>query len=790
MNKRLLTLFFIFSVFGLSAQNLMGVRVDNLTDAQITQIYQRGQAQGVGISEGAEMAINMGLSPEEAAKFQARLQALLGESEDQTKVVQDPVTTIDPVHLRETERLVTKGSKRLTNSVTVYGQEVFRQGDLQVYERSLDAKAPSTYILGEGDQIGVSVYGTSYFQRVYTVDARGNIAMENWGNVQVRGLTFEQAQRLIKAKIRPYFNLSSNELTVTLSYSRTIAVNIVGEVLQPGTYKMPAINTVFNALIAAGGPNDLGTLRDIQVLRDGQVVQHLDVYQFLNNPQFQGDFYLQDNDYLFVGPAKNVVTVVGEIHRPMRYELLADEFLEDLMGYAGDITPKAYPMRVQIRRLENNQLRLMDVARDLYPSTPLAGGDSVLVPALNAEMRQYVGIEGAVMQPGTFAFEAGMTVSELVQIAGGTMPDIVRSEAYISRMKPDQTLAFISFNLEDALENGGPTLENKDQVHIIGVPDFDKNMAVSVQGAVRAPKTIAFADGMTLGDVLRMAGGLNPNADFTRVEVNRLNAFSNYNGGTNREVRTVATITAVPQALSKTLEVQDPSLEYALQPYDQVVVREIPDFDLQNLVYVGGEVQYPGFYALLSKDERLASLIARTGGITPFASAKNAELIRQGRPNISMNLDRALASKTSAFNLILQEGDSLMVPRMESLITISGPGTKYFVRNGAYELNAPFTPGRRAGYYVKNYGLGYAKKASRVNTYVTYENGQFKKSQNYGLFHVQPLVREGATIHTVLVEPKPKKDKTERKSFDWNQAVATVTSAVMGFSTVYVLLTR
>jgi len=295
---------------------------------------------------------------------------------------------------------------------------------------------------------------------------------------------------------------------------------------------------------------------------------------------------------------------------------------------------------------------------------------------------------------------------------------------------------------------------------------------------------------MTLGDVLRLAGGLNPNADYTRVEVNRLNAFSNYNGGTNREVRTVAAITAVPQALSKTLEVQDPSLEYALQPYDQVVVREIPDFDLQNLVYVGGEVQYPGFYALLSKDERLASLIERTGGITTFASAKNAELIRMGRPNISMNLDRAIGSKTSAFNVVLKEGDSLMIPRMESLITITGPGTKYFVRNGEIELNAPFSPGRRAGYYVKNFGLGFSKKANRTDTYVSYDNGQFKKSLNFGLFYISPLVREGGTIHTVLRDPKPKKEKMERKPFDWNQAVATLTSAVMGFSTVYVLLTR
>jgi polysaccharide export outer membrane protein len=797
MTKRLFLLAILLFSTTVFAQDFSGVKVDDLTDAQIQQIYKQGQAQGLSIAEGEQMALNMGLSPEEAAKFKARLNKLQGGQQPAAPAAKANLVTTEVAEKAEAQVLTTakKAGDKVEDKapktpVTIYGQQIFRQGDLQIYERSIDAKAPSNYVLGEGDQLGVSVFGTSYFQKEYTVDSRGNIAMETWGKINVRGLTFEQVQKLIKARISPYFNMATNDMTVTLSYSRTITVNIVGEVMHPGSYKMPAINTAFNALVAAGGPNDLGTLRDIQVLRDGKVVQHLDVYQFLLNPQFKGDFYLQDNDFLFVGPAANVVSIAGEISRPMNYELTAEETVEDLIQLAGGFTSKAYINRIQIKRLGDNKLSLIDIASSEYAQATLQRGDVLTVSALNAEMREFVTIDGAVMQSGTYAYQEGMNVGSILQLAGGTLPDIVRKEAYISRLKADQTLEFIPFSLEDALANGGPELKNKDRINILGVPDFDENMAVSIQGAVRQPTTIAFAEGMTLGDVLRLAGGLNPNADYTRVEVNRLNAFANYQGGTNREVRTIATVTEVPKELSKSLDVEDPSLEFALQPYDQVVVREIPDFELQNLVLIQGEVRYPGYYALLSKDEKIASLITRAGGLTPYASAKNASLARDGRPNISMDLRSALSNKSSAFNVVMNEGDVLNIPRTESLIAITGPATKYYVRNGQTELNAPYVPGRRAHFYVKQFGLGYAKKADRADTYLTYENGQFKKSLNFGLFRIHPIVRRGATIHTVLAEPKANKVKKEVKPLDWNQAIATVTSAVMGFSTVYVLLTR
>ncbi|NDD35689.1 MAG: hypothetical protein EBZ26_05215, partial [Flavobacteriia bacterium] len=700
MLKRFLFLAAILVTTVLSAQNLAGVKVDDLTDAQIKSILAQGQSQGLGIEEGEQIALGMGLSREEAAKFKARIASMNGPSQSGTSSTGSLVTT-QVEEKAETQLAITAkvagnsaNAQKENAPVSIYGQQVFREGNLSIYERSLDAKAPSNYVLGEGDQLGVSVFGTAFFQKEYTVDSRGNIAMDTWGKIQVRGLTFEQVQKLIKARITPYFNMATNDMTVTLSYSRTITVHIVGEVINPGSYKMPAINSAFNALVAAGGPANSGTLRDIHILRDGKMVERMDVYEFLLNPNSKSEYFLQDNDYLFVGPAANVVYVNGEVTRPMGYELKAEESLADLLRLSGGVTPQAYENRIQIKRQADNELKLLDVQKEQYASTKLERGDVITVPASNAEIRQFVTIDGAVMQPGQYTYEKGMSVKAIVNLAGGTLPDVVLQEAYISRLQEDQTLEFIPFNLETALNGMGPLLENKDRINILGVPDYDENMAISVQGAVRNPKTIPFAEGMTLGDVLRLAGGLTPNADYTRVEVNRLSAFNNYQGGTSREVRTVATVTAVPQGLSKSLDIEDASLEFALQPYDQVVVRVIPDFELQKLVLVDGEVRYPGYYALLSKDEKLASLIARAGGLTPYASSKNARLTRDGRPNISMDLNKALGSNRSPFNIVLQQGDMIAIPRTESLVAITGTATKYYMRNGEAILHAPFVPGK------------------------------------------------------------------------------------------------
>ena len=921
MLKRFLFLAAILVTTVLSAQDLTGIKVDDLSDAQIRAILAQGKERGMDINQGEQVALSMGLPAAEAAKFRQRVEALNGQSKPNTSqgtgaapstgALEVPGTVASSETLGNTANVETEvlqqaeikseaavaiaGTSEQSTApgeglpTKVYGQQLFRGADLRIYERSLDAKAPDHYILGTGDELGVSVYGTSYFNEVYKVDSRGYIAINNVGNVAVRGLTFAEARNVIKGRMAPYFNLGSNTFAFNLAYSRTVTVNIVGEVVNPGSYKLPAINTAFNALMAAGGPSDIGTLRDIKIVRSGKVVKTLDVYAFLLNPTSENDYYLQENDYISVGTNHNVVAITGAVKRPMKYELLPGESLNQAIAFAGGFASNAYTEAVQIQRQETEESILMDITKPDF-GMALNALDIITVKKKNDQLKQVVTINGAVFQPGPYRFEAGLTLLELIEKAGGIKQDsiIALDKAWMVRMRPDFTRYYTPIDIQGVLADANHpdnkvlkakdaititlkkdysdegqisisgavrspfqmkyaegltvsnmlemadgikfetfadraylirtrsdltqeiieldlaavildpnssanlTLQARDAISVLAKPDVDDGMGISVAGAVRNPKRFNYAEGMTLGDALRLAGGLNPNADFTRVEVSRISAFDNFTKGTNREIRTTALITSVPQALSRDLNADSEELQFVLQPYDQVVVREIPDFELQELVLIQGEVRYPGYYPLLAKDEKLASLLRRAGGLTRFANTRNASIQRGGHPNIVMNLQRATTNPVSKYNYRLQPGDVLNIPRQENLITITGAGHKYFENTYESTVNTPFVSGKRARYYVRQFALGYTRDAARADTYVKYPNGKVSRTINLGLLKVYPRIQKGATIYTSIKtkEEREKREKRDVKPLDWNQAVATVTSAIMGFSTVYVLLTR
>ncbi|KRO83944.1 MAG: hypothetical protein ABR87_05450, partial [Cryomorphaceae bacterium BACL7 MAG-121220-bin83] len=847
--KRILFLIVLLVTTVLSAQNLSGIKVDDLSDAQIRSILAQGKERGLDINEGENVALSMGLSKTEAAKFRARVEALNGPSKPNTAqgtgaavnevagtvasgetlgntanvetevLEQAEIKSEAAVAIAGTEETVAAPGEDLP--VNIFGQQLFRGANLKIYERSLDAKAPDHYILGMGDELGVSVYGTAFFNEVYKVDSRGYIAINKVGNVAVRGLTFAEARNVIKGRMAPYFNLSSNTFAFNLAYSRTVTVNIVGEVINPGSYKLPAINTAFNALMAAGGPSDIGTLRDIKVIRGGKVVKTLDVYAFLLNPVADNDYYLQENDYISVGTHHHFVTIAGAVKRPMRYELLPGESLAQAIQFAGGFASNAYTDAIQIQRQAAEEQILMDVASDQM-GMAMNALDIVRVKTKNNELKQVVSIYGGVQQPGNFRFEAGITLRSLIEKAGGIRQDsiVAIDKAWMVRMRPDFTRYYTPIDIQGVLADvehpdnrllkakdqititlkkdysdeervsitgavrnpfvmnyaegltvanmlqmadgirfetfsdrayltrtredltqeimeldlasiladpsgaSNVSLQPRDVINVLAKPDVDAQMVVSVAGAVRSPKRFTYAEGMTLGDALRLVGGLLPNADYTRVEVSRISAFDNIAKGTNREIRTMALMTAVPQELSRNLNADAEELNFPLQPYDQVVVREIPDYELQELVLIQGEVRYPGYYPLLRKDEAMLSLIQRAGGLTRFADAKNASLTRNGAPNIVMNLKMAMINRRSRYNYELLPGDALLVPVSENLISVIGGGHKFFDNTQESTLNAPYVPQKRARYYVKHFALGFNTEAARSNTYVKYPNGE------------------------------------------------------------------
>ncbi|MDP4833272.1 MAG: SLBB domain-containing protein [Schleiferiaceae bacterium] len=779
----------------LAAQDLSGIKVDNLSDSEIRNILNQGQAKGLDVSQGEQLALGMGLPAGEAAKFKDRVAKLNSGGTTKTAGVSAPTKAVDTEVAEKNDaanaKAAAEAGKEDPNAAqsagpaTIYGQQLFRNGTLKIFERSQDIAAPGNYLLGEGDVLGVSAYGSAFFNNTYTIDSRGFITMEGMGKLQLRGITFEEATKLVKGMLSRRIDFSSNQFNLTLATSRTLTVNVVGEVQNPGSYKLPAINTAFNALMAAGGPTNLGTLRAIKIMREGKVIKTLDVYEFMLYPDSKLDFYLQDNDYIAVGMAERLVTVGGAIQRPMTYELKANENLKNLLDLAGGFAPDAYRGKLQIKRVSGKEYKLIDVDATQFATMTLERGDQVAVAKITDRMSDYVDVQGAVYLPQRLAYIPGMTVNQALASAGGLLPDVVLDKAYLTRVKSDLTLEFIPFDLSATT----PVLSNKDKITIVAKPDYDKGLNITVDGAVRNAVNTPFAEGMTLGDALRLAGGLLPNADYSRVEVSRLNAFSEFQKGTNRETRITALLTEVPRELSRDLTADSEALKFALQPYDQIIVREIPEYKLQEMVFIGGEVQYPGYYAISGRDERLANVVYRAGGPTRYADLRNAQMSRIDAPFVVVELKKALSARRSPYNYVLIPGDSLFVPKQDNLISIVGNGHGFFEGTRNLEINAPFVGRKSARFYVKEFALGFAEKADRSKVYVSYPNGKLSETVDFGVIKFYPKISKGATLF-VGTKPEKEKEKRERKPFDMNQAVATVTASLTSFATLYVLLTR
>ena len=999
-------------VAGVDPNNLGTVRVDEMTDAQILDILKQGQTAGLSVDQAAQLAIKKGLNPNEVDKFNARVAKLQNATPAAPTPAAATAAPVVPVVIDPAVAVMQKNEIKAANETAtvgvavneiptplaptptaptpiaapqpdkalgIYGQAYFRAGDIKIYNRSTDSKAPGNYTIGIGDEFGISVFGYSYYNEVLKVDARGAINPSNMGPVFVKGLSFDKAKGLIKSKMGQSFDLNNNKVEITLVYSRNITVNIVGEVIKPGSYNFPAINTAFNALILAGGPSDIGTLRNIQIKRGGKIIKSLDAYAFLNDANANQDFFLEENDYMVVGSSQKVVSIKGEVKRNASYELLANENLSDVLKYAGGYTANAYGKSIQIRRISNTEINLIDVNFDslqkIKKDFVLMNGDDVVVRASlnevlnkisisgavnfagtynlvagdniskllkkagglklesNAEIAYLVrtlanktkvyyhlnlkdilanpasvqnmalealdevtiystkdfidffsiSVSGAVRKPGNFEFVAGITLRDAIMNAGGLKKESIVEQAYLIRTKADLTKEYIRISLVDIMDSASKNnrlLEPLDAVVVYNKADYVDFFSISVAGAVKKPGTFEFvagitlrdaimnagglkkesileqaylvrtkldltkeyirislldimndstsknnrllepldavvvynkADyvdyftvqtfgalrkagkqeyvaGLTLGDALQNAGGLTLEASNLRIEITRLSMFSpGYKVG--KEIRT--TVQSI-QLKDKQNVLTDADAKFALQPYDQIFVRSIPNYEMPQIVEITGEVKYPGKYTLLKRDEKISSLVKRAGGLTRFAFPEAATFYRPGLAGnyIVIKLKKAVKFGWNRNNYLLKDGDVLNVPFTQDIVSIIGSGAlNYTEINKAAQANAPYLSGRRAGYYIRNYGSGFSDDAWRRKTYVIQPNSKINSTHRILFYPIYPKVSKGSTIYTVVKPQKIKADKKkEGEPFDSNKFVEKLTTKITGLATLYILL--
>ena len=804
----------VLAITSLCAQPTMGqnpatVKAAEFTDAQILDLLSQAKAAGLGVEQAEKLAVAKGMPASEAQAFKDRVNKIQANA---PVAAASPGTAIKEATDAKGKQAIVEAATPLTGSeivapkaeipVTVYGQELFRKGDLKIYERSIDAKAPSNYELGVGDELGISIFGVSYYNTVAKVDSRGRIELGQLGSIYVKGVPFDRAKTLIKTALSNNFNMGSNQVEISLAYSRSITVNIVGEVFKPGSYKIPALNTAFNALIAAGGPTDIGTLRNIQLRRNGKIVKTFDVYAYLQNPGSDDDFFLQDNDYLVVSTVGKLVFIDGAVKRPLTYELLPGEELTQLIKFTGGLNANAMASRSQVKRYVGKNLSLLPINLDsitqLKQDYKLQNGDAVNIPNVNSDMENSVEVKGPVYFPGVFPIVEGDRVSELITKAGGLREQILLKRAYLIRTEKDETRKYIPLNVEtilgDVAAEGNIVLKKNDVLLLFSEADFLDKFTVNVNGEVKNPVTLAYKEGLTLGDVLVLAGGIKISAELTKIEIASSNIFApNYKPGDPYQASIVEL--TIPSEITENVEV----LKTPILPYDIVSVRRIPNFELQKTVTLEGEFKYPGIYVIQDKGFTVNDALKMAGGLTPYAFPEGAKFDRPKLPGgfLVFDLKKAMKRRSSIFNYTLKEGDIITVPKVIDFVSIHGSGIEYIENLNTLKtltdyaiINAPFVNGKRAGYYIRTFGNGYTADAWRSKTYVMEANGRVRRTINLYAFRVSPKVKKGGSIYVVAKEKNPKHDGVNKIPTDWNKVIADITVKLTGIATVWALLKR
>ncbi|MGB3947987.1 MAG: SLBB domain-containing protein [Bacteroidia bacterium] len=676
---------------------------------------------------------------------------------------------------------------------TIYGHSFFKSNNIKFYDKANQLKAPDNYVLGVGDELNISIWGYSDFNGVFTIDENGAINPRLVGRIYLNGLAFKDAKVLIANKFRTVYDLTNSQIDITLSYSKIITVNVVGEVNAPGSYTVPSINTAFNILANVGGIRSIGSVRQIYLRRGGKTIKTLDLYKYLMNPDSKEDFFLENNDYILVPSSGRVVKINGQVKRPLEYELIDQENLKSLIQYAGGFDVGAYSKRIQIKRFLNNQETIIDVDYDSLITSKkdfeLLGGDDVLIRKVPVGYSNFVELTGAVKLPGNYELKQGDRISDIINRAEGLLEDVFDSRAYVIRMNKDLSKQYIPFSLKDVIADPNSTeninLQNLDIIKIFSKSYFKDDLRFSVEGAVRTPGEYIYGGGLTLKDVLYLAGGLKKEAAFNRIEVSRAVDFV-LNSGKMVPIRTIVKTIEI----GNELKLDKTSEGFVIQPYDQIFVRTAPDFELQKNIVLMGEVLYPGTYTILSKDERISSIINRAGGLTKFAFPEGATIKRVefNEGYLFLRLQEVLKDSSSKYNYFAKHKDTLYVPKLDQLIQISG-AIMYPNIAELGQISAPFIKGKSAKFYVKNYGLGFDDNADRKKTYVLEAGGYIHRTQRFLFINFYPKVTLGSAV---IVPPKVVKEKDKRKGepINWNKSIENFTVKLTGLATLWVIFTN
>lgn len=787
MIKRLLSLFFL--AFVLSATTVLAQQ--SMSDQQVLEYVKTGMQQGKDQRQIATELARRGVTQEQAQRVKKLYENQLGSAEkgaatqnpsrlrekDEDGYVdkdfnfgqQDPVGGVSTPTIgvnAQGEPLVESASAgtllRAPSADRVYGREIFDTNNL-TFEPSMNLATPPNYRLGPGDEVIIDIWGTNQATIRDHVSPDGYISINDIGLVYLNGMTVAEAGDYLRKELNKIYagidsDNPSSQIKVTLGNSRTIQVNVMGEVLRPGTYALSSFATAFHALYRAGGVSNIGSLRALQVVRGGKKIATVDVYDFIMKGKISDDIRLQEGDVIIVPPYEALVKIEGNVKRPMKYEMKNDENVATLLKYAGGFSGDAYTRSLRMVRQNGKEYQVYTIDDIDYSVFQLKDGDVLTAEAILDRFENKLEIKGAVYRPGIYQFGGSLnTVRQLVEKADGLMGDAFTGRAVLHRERENLTREVIQVDIKGIMNGTQPDipLQRNDVLYIPSIHDLEDLGSIIVFGEVARPGEYTYADNTTLEDIIIQAGGLKESASTVRVDISR-----RIKNGKSTEVS--PTIGKMYSFALKDGFVIDGEPGFVLKPYDQVYVRRSPGYQEQVNVAVEGEVLYGGAYSLTNKSERLSDLLKKAGGVTPFAYVKGAKLVRQANEeelkrmqdvlemmkremdvtstdslkldldsvfSVGIDLEKALKAPGSNDDIVLREGDRLIVPEFNNTVKINGAVM--------YPNTVAFNEGKSVKYYLSQAG-GFANNARKRKAFIVYMNGQVAEVKGSGKHMVEP----------------------------------------------------
>ena len=761
-------LFLIVSVKEVSAQqipaNLSSINIDQLTDAQLMQYLNQANLSGLSDAELEAKAKEKGLSADQIQKLKLRMQNLNVATTTSAAVKTDTYTERNKIAVK------VPAAKDEVRGLPIFGSELFDNTNL-TFEPNLNIATPNNYVIGINDELIIDIYGYSENTRKLKVTAEGFIRYPELGPIKVNGLSIEDARIKIKqelTKIYPGLLSGNTSVQISLGQIKSIKVTLIGEIQRPGSYTLSSLATIANALYVSGGPSKIGSFRNIELIRNGKSLVSFDLYGFLLKGDLTKNLSLKDDDIIKVNPYNKRVGIKGAIKKPAVYEVKANENLGDILQYSGGFTDNAYKEQIRVDRFGKNSREIISLKSAEFQNFPLLSGDQIVIDSLANKYSNRVIAQGAVYYPGSYGIAEIPTLKDLI-ITIKPKEEAYTDRAILRRLQADFTPTIINFNINDVLTGKfNLNLQREDSIQIYSVRDVREKYILSINGEINKPGVFEYSDNMKVQDLILLSGGFKDGASLKTIEVSRRLRLLN-----NEHDTTVYTIVKNID-LKDRFDPKDSALNFSLQPFDIISVRKIPSYKEQVKVTISGEVLYPGEYVISKKEERISDLISRAGGLKNDAYAKGAVLIRttesitskflddqkvnlalsnakdslardstlkalKNAPKlVGIKLDEIMSNNGSLYNITLEEGDSISIPKLLQTVKVSG--AVYLPKQIVYYNGLGFSE-------AINQSGGFASNALKRKSFVIYANGESKKSRHFLFFKTYPKLEAGAEVY-------------------------------------------